>query len=121
MGDGKGPAEPGGFDPSATENVSPPVAWLVSEESSGVTGRVFNILGGSLSVAESWYAGPGAEIGARFDPAALGEVVSRLVAEAAPNADPTGRVDRAVSGWRSGGRASPARPGAAPGRPRYGR
>ena len=93
MGDGTGPAQPGGFDPAAPENVSPLVAWLVSEESSGVTGRVFNILGGSLSVAEGWHAGPGVEIGARFDPESLGEVVTRLVAEAAPNADITGRVD----------------------------
>jgi NAD(P)-dependent dehydrogenase (short-subunit alcohol dehydrogenase family) len=92
MPDATGPAEPGGFDPAAPENVSPLVAWLVSEESSEVTGRVFNILGGSLSVAEGWHAGPGIEIGARFDASSLGDVVTRLVAAAVPNADMSGRT-----------------------------
>ena len=87
-----GPTEPGGFDPTAPENISPLVAWLVSEESSAVTGRVFNILGGSLSVAEGWHAGPGVDIGARFDAETLGEVVPRLVGEAAPNADMSGHL-----------------------------
>jgi NAD(P)-dependent dehydrogenase (short-subunit alcohol dehydrogenase family) len=92
MGDGTGPTGPCGFDRTAPENVSPLVAWLVSEESAGVTGRVFNIFGGALSVAEGWHAGPGVELGARFDPEHLGEVVNRLVAEATPNADMSGRT-----------------------------
>jgi NAD(P)-dependent dehydrogenase (short-subunit alcohol dehydrogenase family) len=90
MPDDAGPAAAGGFDPAAPDNVSPLVAWLVSEESGGVTGRVFNILGGTLSVAEGWHAGPGVEIGARFDAAALGGIVPELVAQAAPNADMSG-------------------------------
>lgn len=81
-------AEP--FDEAAPDNVAPLVAWLVSTRSASVTGRVFNILGGSLSVAEGWHAGPGIEKGARFDAEELTEIVPRLVAQAAPNADMTG-------------------------------
>jgi len=86
------PADPADrFDETSPENVAPLVAWLVSPHSAAVTGRVFNILGGSLSVAEGWHAGPGIEIGARFDPEQLTDVVTGLVAEAAPNADMSGR------------------------------
>jgi NAD(P)-dependent dehydrogenase (short-subunit alcohol dehydrogenase family) len=85
------PDEPGGFHRSDPENVSPLVAWLVSEESEGISGRVFNIYGGSLSVAEGWHAGPEVDAGMRFEAETLGSVVPRLVAEAAPNADMLGR------------------------------
>jgi NAD(P)-dependent dehydrogenase (short-subunit alcohol dehydrogenase family) len=78
------------FDESSPENGAPLVAWLVSSRSSGVTERVFNILGGSLSVAEGWHAGPGIETGARFDPEQLTDLVTGLVAEAAPHADKSG-------------------------------
>src|SRR6185437_16576668 len=48
-----------GFDASDAANVSPLVAWLASAESRDVTGRVFNVRGGSITVAEPWHAGPG--------------------------------------------------------------
>jgi NAD(P)-dependent dehydrogenase (short-subunit alcohol dehydrogenase family) len=44
--------EPGTFDAFAPENISPLVVWLGSAESAGVTGRVFNVAGGRVSVAE---------------------------------------------------------------------
>jgi hypothetical protein len=56
-----------------------------------VTGRVFNVAGGSISVAEGWVAGPGAEKDGRWDPAELGKVVPDLVAKAAPNAKTDGK------------------------------
>jgi NAD(P)-dependent dehydrogenase (short-subunit alcohol dehydrogenase family) len=43
-----------GFDAMAPENVSPLVVWLDSTESSGVTGRVFEVDGGRVSLAEVW-------------------------------------------------------------------
>ena len=46
------PAE-GEFDAMAPENIAPLVAWLVSEESRDVTGRVFEVEGGVLTVAEA--------------------------------------------------------------------
>jgi NAD(P)-dependent dehydrogenase (short-subunit alcohol dehydrogenase family) len=84
--------EPGTFDDRDPENVAPLVAWLASPESASVTGRVFNVSGGRISVAEGWHAGPGADKGARWDPAELGPVVLDLVDRAAPNAETNGQI-----------------------------
>ena len=86
-----GPAE-GEFDPSSPDNVAPIVAWLASPESASVTGRVFNVAGGRLSVAEGWHAGPVEDRGARWDPEELGPVVLDLVARAPRNAAMSGLI-----------------------------
>jgi NAD(P)-dependent dehydrogenase (short-subunit alcohol dehydrogenase family) len=83
--------EPEKFDPFAPENVSPLVVWLGSPESAAITGRVFNVNGGSISVAEGWVAGPRVNKRAKWDPAELGAVVPELVEKAAPNADQFGK------------------------------
>jgi len=75
------PAE-GEFDAMAPENVSPLVVWLGSAESRRVTGRVFEVEGGKVSVADGWQHGPEVDKGARWDPAELGAVVEGLLAEA---------------------------------------
>ncbi|HVU60182.1 MAG TPA: SDR family oxidoreductase [Mycobacteriales bacterium] len=66
--------------------VSPLVVWLASSASAGVTGRVFGVRGGRITVFEGWVNGPYAETDGIWDPAALSEVVPDLVAKAAPNA-----------------------------------
>ncbi len=71
-----------GFDAMAPENVSPLVVWLGSAESAHVTGRVFEIEGGSVSVADGWQHGPSRDKGQRWRPAELGPVVDELLAEA---------------------------------------
>ncbi|OLZ48767.1 SDR family oxidoreductase [Amycolatopsis keratiniphila] len=71
-----------GFDAMAPENVSPLVVWLGSEESSGVTGRVFEVDGGRVSIAQGWRHGPVRDKGSRWSPAELGPVVAELLAEA---------------------------------------
>jgi NAD(P)-dependent dehydrogenase (short-subunit alcohol dehydrogenase family) len=76
------PDEPGAFDAMAPENVSPLVAWLVSTRSAQVTGRLFEIEGGKLSVADGWHHGPTRDKGARWDAAELGPVVDELLREA---------------------------------------
>ena len=76
--------EDGGFDAMAPENVSPLVVWLGSVESRGVTGKVFEVEGGLIRVAEGWAHGPQIDKGARWDPAELGPVVAKLLAEARP-------------------------------------
>jgi hypothetical protein len=58
------------------------VVWLGSPGAKDVTGRVFNVGGGRISVAESWVAGPGVDKGDRWDPAELGPVVEQLLAGA---------------------------------------
>jgi NAD(P)-dependent dehydrogenase (short-subunit alcohol dehydrogenase family) len=70
----------------APEAIAPLVTWLVSRESARVTGRVFNVSGGTVSVAEGWTAGPTATTQGHWDADALGDVVPDLVAKAVPNA-----------------------------------
>ncbi|WP_410661878.1 SDR family oxidoreductase [Amycolatopsis sp. lyj-84] len=70
-----------GFDAMAPENVSPLVVWLGSEESSGVTGRVFEVDGGRVSIAQGWRHGTVRDKGSRWAPAELGPVVTELLAE----------------------------------------
>ncbi|MCV7290107.1 SDR family oxidoreductase [Mycolicibacterium wolinskyi] len=72
------------FDAMAPENVSPLVVWLGSVESKDVTGKVFEVEGGKIRVAEGWAHGPEIDKGARWDPAELGPVVSDLVGKARP-------------------------------------
>jgi len=71
-----------GFDAMAPENVSPLVVWLGSAESKDVTGRVFEVEGGIVSVADGWQHGPRVDKGDRWAPAELGDVVRRLLDEA---------------------------------------
>jgi len=73
-----------GFDAMAPENVSPLVVWLGSKESRDVTGKVFEVEGGVIRVAEGWAHGPQIDKGARWDPAELGPVVAGLLGEARP-------------------------------------
>ncbi|MFE2728423.1 SDR family oxidoreductase [Kitasatospora sp. NPDC059327] len=71
-------------------HIAPLVAWLASEDSATVTGRVFDVGGGRIGVAEGWRLGPSASTEGNWDAAELGAVVPDLVARAAPNADSTG-------------------------------
>jgi NAD(P)-dependent dehydrogenase (short-subunit alcohol dehydrogenase family) len=71
-----------GFDAMAPENISPLVVWLGSAESRYVTGKVFEVEGGVIRVAEGWAHGPQVDKGAKWDPAELGPVVSDLLAKA---------------------------------------
>ncbi|HEX4864722.1 MAG TPA: SDR family oxidoreductase [Acidimicrobiales bacterium] len=82
---------PEGFEPGSPANIAPLVVWLGSPESRGITGRVFNVRGGQISVAEGWVAGPAIDKGERWDPAELGAVIPDLVERAAPNAGMDGR------------------------------
>ncbi|MEV0383093.1 SDR family oxidoreductase [Nonomuraea sp. NPDC050643] len=78
-----------GADP---DDIAPLVVWLAGAEARAVTGRVFNVRAGVISVAEGWHAGPGVDKGGRWDPAELGAVIPALVDKAAPNAMTNGRI-----------------------------
>jgi hypothetical protein len=88
----------GGFDGAddamkaalAPENISPLVVWLGSAEARDITGRVFGVTGNKISVGEGWVYGPSTERTERWMPGELGEVIPKLVAEAAPNASMQG-------------------------------
>ena len=78
------PDDPAAFDAMAPENIAPLVVWLGSAGSAGVTGRVFELEGGKLAVADGWQHGAPVDKGARWDPAELGPVVTQLLADAPP-------------------------------------
>jgi NAD(P)-dependent dehydrogenase (short-subunit alcohol dehydrogenase family) len=77
----------GGFDAMAPENIAPLVVWLGSNESADVTGRVFEVEGGKISVTDGWQHGAPTDIGRRWDPAEVGATVRDLL-EKAPTPAP---------------------------------
>ena len=76
------PTDAAAFDAMDPGNVAPLVVWLASPEAAHVTGRVFEVEGGSVAVADGWQHGPAVDKGARWDPAELGPVVDDLLAKA---------------------------------------
>jgi NAD(P)-dependent dehydrogenase (short-subunit alcohol dehydrogenase family) len=70
------------FDAMDPENVAPLVVWLGSAESGHVTGRMFELEGGKVSVADGWQHGEVVDKGARWSPDELGAVVDGLLAKA---------------------------------------
>jgi NAD(P)-dependent dehydrogenase (short-subunit alcohol dehydrogenase family) len=72
----------GSFDAMDPANVSPLVVWLGSAQSASVTGRVFEVEGGKISVSDGWQRSVEADKGARWDVAELGPVVEELLAKA---------------------------------------
>ena len=68
--------------------IAPIVTWLASSESAGVTGRVFDVTGMRLGIAEGWHIGPTVE--PVDDPSAIGPLVEELVGKVRPNADMSG-------------------------------
>ncbi|MFD3839216.1 SDR family oxidoreductase [Streptomyces sp. NPDC058642] len=76
-------AAPGeGFDAMAPENVSPLVVWLGSAASTGVSGRVFEVEGGRITVMEGWRAGPSVDKEERWTPTEAGETAQKLLDQA---------------------------------------
>ncbi|MEU6564494.1 SDR family oxidoreductase [Nocardia nova] len=70
-----------GFDAMAPENISPIVVWLGSPDSAGVTGRMFEVEGGKIALADGWRHGVPEDRGARWKPSELGPVVRELIAK----------------------------------------
>ena len=71
----------GSFDVMDPANVSPLVVWLGSEESGDVSGRVFEVEGGKVTVCDGWQRAASEDKGSKWDPAELGSVVPRLISE----------------------------------------
>ena len=72
--------------------------WLASPEAQNVTGRVFDIRGDQLGIAEGWHLGPVAT--QTDDPGDLGPVVAELMGKARLNAN-MGGVDHEGPGFPS--------------------
>jgi NAD(P)-dependent dehydrogenase (short-subunit alcohol dehydrogenase family) len=65
--------------------IAPIITWLASSEARGVTGRVFDVSGRRLGVAEGWHIGPFEK--PIEDPTRMGPLVEDLLSKARPNAD----------------------------------
>ena len=78
----KAPEE--GFDENDPANVSPFVAWLASTQSSSVTGRVWEVFGGTVTVFDGYRREQSVDIGKRWDAAELGPAVEELLEKAKP-------------------------------------
>jgi len=77
----------GEFDPYEPDNVAPLVVWLGSVQSSGVSGRVFGVVGGEIYVGEGWRPGARIDKGERWSPDELGAVITDLLASSREHAD----------------------------------
>ncbi len=81
------------MDEETREAMSPrwiavPTVWLCSEAAQNVTGRVFDVHGSQLGIAEQWHLGPTAV--QPDDPADLTDVMAGLMADAQLNSDMRG-------------------------------
>lgn len=70
-----------GFDFFDPANVSPLVVWLGSPLSAKVSGRVFEVQGGQISIADGWRTGPMKDKKARWEPAEISNAVNELLGE----------------------------------------
>lgn len=69
-----------GFDAMHPSNVSPLVVWLGSDQAASVTGNVFEVAGGEISLAEGWRHGQAASQDRRWEPAEIGAAVTDIIA-----------------------------------------
>jgi NAD(P)-dependent dehydrogenase (short-subunit alcohol dehydrogenase family) len=88
------PLMSGHADSVGPEHISPLVAWLASPQSGDVTGRVFDVRGSEIGVAEMWRLGPTIRKDGRWEPSELGAVIPDLVGKAAPNVNMRGLAPR---------------------------
>jgi len=68
------------FDENDPANVSPLVVWLGSPQSREVSGRVFEVKGGSIGISDGWRDGPTFDKKAKWTPDEIGAKLSELIA-----------------------------------------
>ena len=73
-----------GFDENDPANVSPFVAWLASSQSREVTGRVWEVFGGTITAFDGYRREQTMDIGKRWDAAEIGPAVADLLSKAQP-------------------------------------
>lgn len=80
----------GSFDAMDPANISPLVVWLGSPDAGGVTGRLFEVEGGRITVLDGWQRAASIDKGARWEPAELGPVVVDLLGRSPEQVKPYG-------------------------------
>ena len=74
----------GGFDHYDPANVAPLVVWLGSAESAAITGRVFEVEGGKISITDGWRSTKGVDKGARWAPQEIAAAMDELLSKEVP-------------------------------------
>lgn len=72
------------FDHFAPENVASVVAWLCSEHSQHVTGKIVEAEGGRIAIADGWRSTEGVDRGARWAPADVADAFDALLRSETP-------------------------------------
>ncbi len=73
-----------GFDENDPANVAPFIAWLASSQSREVTGRVWEVFGGTITAFDGYRREQTVDIGKRWDAAELGPAIKELLSKAQP-------------------------------------
>jgi NAD(P)-dependent dehydrogenase (short-subunit alcohol dehydrogenase family) len=74
----------GGFDKFDPANVASLVVWLGSTASAEVSGRIFEVEGGRICIADGWRTTNGVDKGARWQPGEVGDAVAQLLTSEQP-------------------------------------
>jgi NAD(P)-dependent dehydrogenase (short-subunit alcohol dehydrogenase family) len=90
-----GKAEAAREDPYDPASVAPVVAWLLSDRARGVTGRVFEVGGGRLSVADGWRPGAAMDMPRQSSIREVDALVDQMLV-AVPASEPVQRADPAL-------------------------
>ena len=85
---------PDDFDPYDPANIAPAVVWLCSPNARHVTGRVFGVRGGRITVVQGWRAAHAVDAGRRWQVDELDDVFADLLSNAAPNVAMDGTTPR---------------------------
>ena len=80
----------GSFDYFDPANVAPLVVWLGSSDSRAITGRVFEVAGGKISIADGWRTTTGVDKGARWEVSEIAGAMDQLLAAELPAQKPYG-------------------------------
>ncbi|MEM8606920.1 MAG: SDR family oxidoreductase [Myxococcota bacterium] len=73
-----------GFDVNDPANVSPFVAWLASTQSRAVSGRVWEVVGGTITAFDGYRREQTVDIGKRWEASEIGHAVEELLGKAQP-------------------------------------
>lgn len=91
-----------GFDSLAPDNIAPIVAYLASDDAAGITGQVFGVRGGNISLLQGWTPAKVIERDGRWEPKELADVIEQLI--------PGKRIQPDPMAQRTAGGQAPIRP-----------